>query len=182
MEKKSLLKRILEKIRLWLYGLLRHLFPAEVLQQMGIPETAEASGEPADRTGTASGTGGSAAGGTRGAASERNSLSEEDEPSEEELQRMKETPVERRHILFFGRVQGVGFRYQAMYAARNFGLTGWVANLLDGSVEMEIQGPSAGIDHMIRKLENGRWISIDAMDSQRIPLVEGERGFRVQGY
>jgi len=46
----------------------------------------------------------------------------------------------REHIIFHGRVQGVGFRYQAMYAARSFDLTGWVENLPDGSVEMEVRG------------------------------------------
>ena len=46
----------------------------------------------------------------------------------------------RKHILFYGRVQGVGFRYHATYKASLLGLTGWVRNLEDGSVEMEVQG------------------------------------------
>ena len=48
--------------------------------------------------------------------------------------------MERRHYRFYGRVQGVGFRYRAQYTASHLGLTGWVANLWDGSVEMEAQG------------------------------------------
>lgn len=36
----------------------------------------------------------------------------------------------RKHIFFSGWVQGVGFRYRALYAARAMGLTGWVQNLL----------------------------------------------------
>ena len=47
----------------------------------------------------------------------------------------------RKHFYFSGRVQGVGFRYKAMYLARGLELTGWVANLWDGRVEMEVQGP-----------------------------------------
>ena len=35
----------------------------------------------------------------------------------------------RKHILFYGRVQGVGFRYHATYKASLLGLTGWVRNL-----------------------------------------------------
>ncbi|MDO5133652.1 MAG: acylphosphatase [Eubacteriales bacterium] len=90
---------------------------------------------------------------------------------------------ERRHILFFGRVQGVGFRYHAMYGARNYGLTGWVENLSDGSVEMEVQGYSGAIDRMLSDIQkNGRWIAIDRIDSQAVPVVEDERGFRVRGY
>ena len=46
----------------------------------------------------------------------------------------------RKHIYFSGQVQGVGFRYRATNAARANGLTGWVDNLWDGRVEMEVQG------------------------------------------
>ena len=35
----------------------------------------------------------------------------------------------RKHIMFYGRVQGVGFRYHATYKASLLGLTGWVRNL-----------------------------------------------------
>ena len=46
----------------------------------------------------------------------------------------------RKHFYFSGDVQMVGFRYQAKYAADDLGLTGWVCNLCDGRVEMEVQG------------------------------------------
>ena len=46
----------------------------------------------------------------------------------------------RKHIRFWGRVQGVGFRYRAYHAANAVGATGWVRNEYDGSVTMEIQG------------------------------------------
>lgn len=36
----------------------------------------------------------------------------------------------RKHIVFYGRVQGVGFRYYAVNKANQLGLTGWVKNLL----------------------------------------------------
>ena len=32
----------------------------------------------------------------------------------------------RKHIIFYGRVQGVGFRYYSVYKSRQLGLTGWV--------------------------------------------------------
>ncbi len=41
-----------------------------------------------------------------------------------------------KHIIFYGRVQDVGFRYFSVYKARLLGLAGWVKNLDDGSVEM----------------------------------------------
>ena len=34
----------------------------------------------------------------------------------------------RKHIIFYGRVQGVGFRYYSVYKSRQLGLTGWVRN------------------------------------------------------
>lgn len=76
----------------------------------------------------------------------------------------------RKHIIFYGRIQGVGFRYTACYLARPLGLTGWVKNLWDGSVEMEVQGPESDIETMLKRLQNGRFIQIDRMDIQEIPM------------
>ena len=42
----------------------------------------------------------------------------------------------RKHIVFHGRVQGVGFRYTAKYAASSLELTGWARNEYDGTVTM----------------------------------------------
>lgn len=53
--------------------------------------------------------------------------------------------IVRYHLLFSGNVQGVGFRWTNQGTARELHLTGWVKNLPDGTVEMEIQGPCAGI-------------------------------------
>ena len=39
----------------------------------------------------------------------------------------------RKHMIFHGRVQGVGFRYTAKYLARSMNLTGWVKNEYDRS-------------------------------------------------
>ena len=90
--------------------------------------------------------------------------------------------VIREHIIFSGRVQGVGFRYQATYAAKRVGLTGWVENLPDGSVEMEVQGTPAGIGMLLTHMRSGHWIRIDHMDIEEIPVKDGERGFGVKGY
>ena len=54
----------------------------------------------------------------------------------------------RKHIFFSGDVQGVGFRYRSFYIAQSLGLTGWVENLWDGRVEMEVQGSEASIRDM----------------------------------
>ena len=85
----------------------------------------------------------------------------------------------RRHIVFTGRVQGVGFRYRARHAANLYGCTGWVRNEWDGSVTMEIQGDPKDIDRVIQAIRAGRYVEIDRMDSREIPL-EDERSFRTE--
>ena len=77
----------------------------------------------------------------------------------------------RKHIVFYGRVQDVGFRYCSRHKARQLGLAGWVKNLDDGSVEMEVQGQEAEIDQLILFLDSHRWIRIDAMDVTGIPVI-----------
>jgi acylphosphatase len=76
----------------------------------------------------------------------------------------------RKHILFYGRVQGVGFRYHATYKARLLGLTGWVRNLYDGSVEMEVQGNPSRIDELLLYLQKRRFVRIERMDEEKIEL------------
>lgn len=51
----------------------------------------------------------------------------------------------RKHIIAHGRVQGVGLRFTVTGFAKKYNVTGWVRNLYDGTVEMEVQG----IDHRV---------------------------------
>ena len=86
----------------------------------------------------------------------------------------------RKHIVFYGWVQGVGFRYRASHAASNFGCTGWVKNESNGSVSMEIQGSEAQIDQVIMAIEQGRFVKIENMEVKSLPVDEEERNFRVR--
>ena len=86
----------------------------------------------------------------------------------------------RQQIRFTGRVQGVGFRYTAQYAAQAFGLTGWVYNDDDGSVLMEIQGQGSSIKRMIERLDSDRFIRIDNIERKIIPIDEFERSFKIK--
>ena len=76
----------------------------------------------------------------------------------------------RRHIIFYGYVQGVGFRWKASSAARRFGISGWVRNLPDGSVEMEAEGSLNDIDELIQSMENHSWGSVERIESRDIPI------------
>ena len=84
----------------------------------------------------------------------------------------------RQHIVFYGWVQGVGFRYRAVQAAERYGATGWVRNEPDGSVTMEIQGTQEQIDSVIMAIERGTYVNIDRMDVKTVPVKKSERGFR----
>ena len=86
----------------------------------------------------------------------------------------------RRFYRIFGRVQGVGFRYTAYYAARQAGCTGYVRNEYDGSVTMEIQGSPEAIDYVFQEINKSRWIRISHMDVIDIEPVKGERDFNPQ--
>lgn len=83
----------------------------------------------------------------------------------------------RKFIRFFGRVQGVGFRYTAYYAARSAGCTGYVRNEYDGSVTMEIQGTREAISYVLDELNKSRWIRISRMDAIDIDPVNHETDF-----
>ena len=87
----------------------------------------------------------------------------------------------RKHIYFSGCVQGVGFRYSAVYLARPLGLTGWVKNLWDGRVEMEAQGEEDAIYRLVSELRNQRYIAIDDVEMRDIDVIEETR-FRAVGY
>ena len=86
----------------------------------------------------------------------------------------------RKHFKFTGRVQGVGFRYRANYAAQGIGVTGWVRNDFDGSVEMEIQGTAAQIDHVLKMINKGEYVQIDSINTTIIDEDEDERGFHIR--
>ena len=86
----------------------------------------------------------------------------------------------RKHIVFTGYVQGVGFRWRARQAANLYGCTGWVRNEWDGSVTMEIQGSEKEIDLVLRAINAGRYIEIERMDVQTIEADPEERGFRTE--
>ena len=86
--------------------------------------------------------------------------------------------IKRKHIVFYGSVQGVGFRYRARQAAGLVGCTGWVRNEWDGSVSMEIQGMESAIDQVILAIERGHYVQIDNMDVKELELIEDEHGFR----
>lgn len=97
-----------------------------------------------------------------------------------EMEKTTNTGIVRRHYHFTGRVQGVGFRYRAKYAANGMGITGWAKNEWDGSVELEAQGTVQQINMMLTMINKSDYITIDTMEYKEIPLEEHETGFYVR--
>ncbi len=83
----------------------------------------------------------------------------------------------RKKLVFKGRVQSVGFRYRAKYLAEQLGLTGFVQNLDNGDVLMEVQGAEKMIRDMILCLEDSKPIRIEGIEEEPLP-VKKEKGFR----
>ncbi len=59
-----------------------------------------------------------------------------------------------KRYLFAGRVQGVGFRYATKQLAKGFDVIGWVKNLSDGRVELQIMGDDEEVTEFIEELHD----------------------------
>ncbi|MHC4462228.1 MAG: acylphosphatase [Planctomycetota bacterium] len=84
-----------------------------------------------------------------------------------------------KHIIFIGRVQGVGFRFTAFRIANRSQLTGFVRNSPDGSVEMLAQGSSDDIDNCIRDIEESFTDYIRETKIEEIPTNPQYTDFKI---
>ena len=68
---------------------------------------------------------------------------------------MTDQKPQRLHAIIDGRVQGVGFRYFTQERAVFLGLTGWVRNRWNGTVELVAEGPKADLETLLRAVQRG---------------------------
>jgi acylphosphatase len=61
----------------------------------------------------------------------------------------------RRRVIVRGRVQGVGFRWFVREHARTLRLAGWVKNLPDGMVELEVEGAPEKVAELLSLVAEG---------------------------
>ena len=92
---------------------------------------------------------------------------------------------QRLRLRYAGKVQAVGFRFQAQMLAKSVGCVGWVQNLDDGDVLVEVQGTPSQLEAFrrgIRDLSDSpdTWISCRLASQTTVPLAQGEKDFRVR--
>ena len=86
----------------------------------------------------------------------------------------------RRRVIVHGSVQGVGFRYAVRRAAAARGLSGWIRNRPDGTVEAVFEGDPAAVERLVRFCREGP----GGAEVDRIELADeapqGFRGFEIR--
>lgn len=86
----------------------------------------------------------------------------------------------RRRAIVSGAVQGVGFRYSAVGEAEGLEISGFVRNLPDGSVEVELEGEPDEVERMLGWLRQGPPGARVAAVAVEDATPTGERGFDIR--
>lgn len=90
--------------------------------------------------------------------------------------------IQTRRYVVTGRVQGVGFRWYVEREARVLGLSGWVRNRQDGSVEVLAAGTNEQLNALYDKLRQGpRAARVDDVDVQEAAPLAEKGTFRIEG-
>ncbi len=85
-----------------------------------------------------------------------------------------------RRVRVFGLVQGVFYRVSTRQMARDLGLTGWVRNRSDGSVEAHFQGPSAAVEAAVAWCQSGPpGARVDHARTETVPVEDRWTDFSV---
>ena len=83
-----------------------------------------------------------------------------------------------RRLVISGRVQGVGYRDWMAARAQALGVSGWVRNRRDGTVEALVDGDTASVEELLRACRRGpRLAEVDAIDEELAEPLGGP-GFR----
>ena len=104
-------------------------------------------------------------------------------PDSAKLKMMPE-PLEVRHFLVKGRVQGVGFRWFVHREAAEIELRGWVKNTEDGHVEVVAAGDTKQMTELRSALKQGsRGSRVDAIIEHELTAAEGDQlgPFQIEG-
>jgi acylphosphatase len=88
--------------------------------------------------------------------------------------------VVRYRVLISGLVQGVSFRDACRRAAERQGVSGWVRNRPDGSVEAVFEGPAAAVDALVDWSRHGPRLALVKDVRVQAEPPEGITGFQIR--
>ena len=86
-----------------------------------------------------------------------------------------------KRVIFTGRVQNVGFRYTVKDLARAFDVRGWVKNLPDGTVELQVMGGPDEVNAFIKEVAEESNVAhhIKSLMAETIPISDDVTGFKI---
>ena len=88
------------------------------------------------------------------------------------------TPLQ---VFYEGNVQGVGFRWTVRDAAKGFDVTGWVRNLPDGRVELQVTGEEDEVRAFLDRIAQGELHSlIHKQTENKLEKPITARGFEIR--
>jgi acylphosphatase len=84
------------------------------------------------------------------------------------------------HLVVLGRVQGVNFRGRAVDEATRLGLSGWVRNRMDGTVEAQAEGEADAVEAFVAWCRQGPPAArVEELRVSPVPPTGLDRGFHV---
>ena len=82
-----------------------------------------------------------------------------------------------KRLVISGRVQGVGYRQWMVEAARSLGVSGWVRNRRDGTVEALVAGDTAAVEELLRACRRGPRLAVVAQIDEQLADPPEQIGF-----
>ncbi len=96
---------------------------------------------------------------------------------------MTPADIARLDAVVHGRVQAVGFRVFTARKASDLGLSGWVANLPDGSVRCVAQGPRPSVEALVVALREGpTGARVEHVSEAWSAPIHEQDGFRIRSF
>ena len=81
------------------------------------------------------------------------------------------------HLVISGRVQGVYFRQSTREQAQALGVSGWVRNRSDGTVELVVEGPASSVEKLVAWCKTGpdmaRVDGVERVDEEPVGIPDG---------
>ena len=88
-----------------------------------------------------------------------------------------------KRAIYSGRVQGVGFRFSTKQIATGFDVLGWVKNLSNGTVELQVKGDPEEVDEFLLEIRENSSLAhyVQEFEETEIPLadLDGVTGFSI---